>query len=57
MRRFSLTAAAVLGFVSVPLMVKGQTAPMFSVSFPAAQSAKALDGRLLLLLSNSGRFG
>jgi hypothetical protein len=48
----------ILGFSLVVVMavcgsVKAQTgAQAVSVSFPAGQSAKALDGRLLLLLSN-----
>src|SRR6202789_1697851 len=48
----------ILGFSLVVVMavcgsVKAQTgAQAVSVSFPATQSAKALDGRLLLLLSN-----
>src|SRR5271156_4814483 len=48
----------VLAVASVSFLVNATTgnaqggAQAVSVSFPAAQSAKALDGRLLLLLSN-----
>jgi hypothetical protein len=34
-------------------MMQAQSAPSFSVNFPAAQSAKPLDGRVLLMLSNN----
>src|ERR1700733_11791863 len=52
MRRLLLARTTFLCLLFVPLPVRGQTAPTFSVSFPAARSAKALDGRVLLLLSN-----
>jgi hypothetical protein len=46
-----LMSAAVVCAASGSLELQGQSAPTFSVSFPASQSAKPLDGRVLLLLS------
>jgi enterochelin esterase-like enzyme len=53
MRPFSLflNAAALLCLVSGSVSLQGQATPTFTVSFPASQSAKPLDGRVLLLLS------
>jgi enterochelin esterase-like enzyme len=52
MRRFLLTSAVLIGGVSGALRLQAQSVPTFSISFPASQSAKPLDGRVLLLLSN-----
>src|SRR5260370_29652474 len=52
MRRFFLTSAALVWVASGALCLQAQSATTFSVSFPASQSAKPLDGRVLLLLSN-----
>jgi hypothetical protein len=46
---FPLLSVMVLG---ASLCGYGQSVQSISVSFPAAQSAKPLDGRMLLLLSN-----
>src|SRR5713101_8123568 len=52
MRRFFFTSAALVWVASGALCLQAQSATTFSVSFPASQSAKPLDGRVLLLLSN-----
>jgi hypothetical protein len=53
MRRFFLVASALLCVFAGSPSLYGQRVPVFSVSFPAAQSAKPLDGRVLLLLSTN----
>jgi hypothetical protein len=50
MRPFHLIAS-VIGVVLGSASLSAQGAPSFAVSFPASQSAKPLDGRMLLLLS------
>jgi len=55
MRRFVFIPAVLIGLACVSLSGLCQTAPpKISVSFPASQSAKPLDGRVLLLLSKDG---
>jgi hypothetical protein len=51
MRRLFLTSLVVVCALG-GAWLRGQSAPAFSVSFPVSQSAKPLDGRLYLLLSN-----
>ncbi len=51
MRHFYLIATTVLCALCGSVSLRGQAAPTFSVSFPASQSAKPLDGRVLLVLS------
>jgi hypothetical protein len=53
MRRFFLISATFVCMAAGSLCLEGQTAQVFTVSFPAAQSAKPLDGRVLLLLSTN----
>jgi len=55
-RHWCALAVVVLAWSGWAATVRGQQAPgyRFAVSFPAAQSATALDGRLLLVLSTDG---
>ena len=51
MRAWAIGAVAALSLLTAADAQSGKPAPSFAVSFPAAQSAKPLDGRVILLLT------
>jgi hypothetical protein len=50
-----LLTALVLGVAAMTIHAQKTTAPRFAVSFPAARSANAVDGRVLLFISDDDK--
>jgi hypothetical protein len=54
MRGWAIGAVTALGLLTAADAQSGRVSESFAVSFPAAQSAKPLDGRIILLIAKSG---
>lgn len=54
MRRFKRRLARILAAILLSMPLTASAVPMFAVTYPAAQAAGPVDGRLLIILSPAG---